>query len=291
MANVFGGYGVKVNNTLIGGITQLGIPAGIEAKGDATSGQPSPGMMSLIQQKPAISFATKQLARALAVCGITGFACSTGAYLTLYAQRRLNEGGRSTSADSRIVTVKKGLLYPDKLSWSQGGDANLGYNCAVIWDGVNEPLIYSVGAVPGALVDDQAFALNAVVIGGVTIENVQSAEIDFGIRATTTGGNGEVWDSHVCIEECKPRIMVKTTDLSVHSSIGNALACTQGNTAISYRPRVQGGTFAGSGNVALTAAGMAHVQEPISASGTGNAEATVVLDVNFDGTNAILLFS
>jgi hypothetical protein len=290
--NVYGGYGVKINASLVGGITQLGIPTGTEARGDATSGQLSPGMMSLITQKPRINFTTKQLARALAACGISGFACSTGTFLTLFAQKRVNEGGRSTSADSVTAVVKKGLLYPEKLSWSQGGDAMLSYGCAVIWDGTNDPIVFAANtAVPGSLLDDQAYGLLSCQIGGVSITQVQSLELDFGIKVATSGGDGEAWDQHACIEEIKPVITVKTTDLSILSSIGLFKAATQANSTVVFRPRIQGGKYAGTGNVTVAAAGMAHVEEPINASATSNAEATIVMNVNYDSTNAILLFS
>jgi hypothetical protein len=203
----------------------------------------------------------------------------------------VNEGGLSAAADSKSVTVKKGILYPERLSWSQGGDAQLGYAAQVIWDGVNNPLVFADVAVPGSLLDDQAYALASCSIGGVTVTDIQSVELDFGLRIRVSGGDGEQWPKYASIEQCVPQLSVKTENLAVHGTIGLMKACTQANTNLVFRPRTQAGRFALSGNVTIAMAGMGHVAEPIAGSGTGNADATIVVNANDDATHPLLLIT
>ena len=87
------------------------------------------------------------------------------------------------------------------------------------------------------------------------------------------------------ISKVTPKITLRGCDLSWLGTIA-LLGTGVTDGTIVLRKRLDGGTFAGSGDITLTFSGIATVPSPFSASGDKEAEATLSIDVKYDGTNA-----
>ena len=290
-SDVFSGFGVKVNATLIGGVTQCGVTNNTEVKGENVSGDPFPRFKSVAGQKPMAAWTTHAIAKALAACGISGFNCAAGAGLSLYLWKMVGGGSRSVTTDNKILAIAHGLMVPVTLSCNTGADALLSYNAHLTWDGTNNPVICTSGAVPAGLADDEKYSLGAVTIGNVTIDRVQSISLNFGIKVEAEGGSSEIWPDIASIAEVSPKLTIKTRSMTALANLLPYAAATQANTTVALRKRVRGGAWNGTGDITIAACGTVHLPEPWQVAGVGKAEQTIEVDIDYDGTNDIVKFS
>ena len=286
-------YGVQIDGTVVGSITENNIRTGSEVRGEAVSGEPYPRKQSLTAQKPTATFTSLSIATALANCGPMGASITAmAAGLNFYAQKRLHGGSRTTGSAHRKFALVDGLLLPRSLTCDHQGDAQIGYEAVVTWDAVNDPFqITDSVALPGGLLDDDRYTLGPVTIGGVTLGEKINVNIDFGISAESEGADSNIWDTEVSIGVVAPRITLSGKDIEWFKAANIPLlgkAATHANTSIQFYKRSGSTLVAG---VTLTADGWAVVEEPFSASGQGTADTQIVLAAEYDGSNDPLVVS
>lgn len=286
-------WAVEAHTTLIPGITRQAVRTGSDVRGESTSGEIWPRFLSMIGQNPGAEFATRAIATAWGICGLTGKSLgdlTTG--LKMYAQKHVHGGKPATGSNHRKYTFVKGILIPVSLSVDHQGDAELSYLVAATWDGVNDPVVVTDSvALPGGLTDAERFTLGPFTIESVAIGQIRSLNIDFGITATPEGADSDVWPRMVSIEQIVPRITLRGTDVEWLKAANIPLsgkAVTHANTTIYLRRRKAGAAYYlnnESQHIKISAAGMATISDAFDAAGSGRSEITLDMPLNYDGTN------
>ncbi len=291
-------YSVHLNDTapvVLPGIVTQNVRTGTEYLAETTSGAVYPQHVAITGQKPMADYSTYCLAAHLAEIGLTGLSIgdlATG--LELFAYLNLDGGGRATGSAHRKYSIKKGLVVPRRITCEHRGDAQLFYEVYPVWNGSVDPIVITdSSAVPTFEDDDQRFTIGKTVIGGVTLGDIRSWELDFGITVETNGGDSDIFDTMVSIVECKPVLTLKGVDVEWLKSTNIPLAgkaATQANTTTYLRKRLQSSAgFVADGtaqHIKFGMAGLAWVDEVFSVGGRGAAECSVKLATVFDGTNA-----
>ncbi len=280
-------YAVDIGGTLLHGITQQALNTGTEVQGEISSGEVAPRFQSITAQKPQAQFTTLEVAAALSACGTMGMNID-GTDVLLFAQKRAAGGTFASGSVHRKYTLQHGILVPRTLSCDHQGNAQLSYEAIVTYDGENDPIVIAVAQALVAFSGTVArYSLGAVSVGGKTLAQVRNVSIDFGLTVESEGADSDVWDTEATIREVRPKITVTVTDLSADSL---ALLGASGAASIQFRKRADGGTFAESGHLTITATGgLAYFDSPIDGSGSDSAQATIVCEPKYDGTNAPLV--
>ena len=294
ITDIYGLFGITVDSTLLGGITQTDDDTQTEVANDALSGEVYNRWTAITAQNPVSRWTTKHVAAWLAGIGLGGSNIGglTGG-LTYYLQKRAAGGGRASGSVHRSLKVNDGLIIPRRLTVTHGQDAELSYEAITIYDGANDPVVIAdTVSLPTGLTDAERFTLGPVSVGGVTIDHIRSLEIDFGITATPASSDGDIWPTHISIDSIAPMITFRGVDPKWFSSSKVPLsgkAATHANTEIYLRKRAAGGTFvadATAEHILLTAAGLARVTNPQSTQGNQPAETGIQITTSYDGSNA-----
>lgn len=293
----YGLYGVEVDATLIGGVTQQEIPTGTTVRGEAPSDQVFPEIVSVVSQKPTVQFQTLDVARALGVIGPLGLAiASLETGLKLYARKHQDGGDRAGAGQHRKYTVRKGILIPRTLTADHQADAELSVDAVITYDGVNDPVAITDAAnVPAGLTNDRRYTMGPATIAGLALTGRTGVSIEFGLNVEAESADGDIWDTEVSIVSIMPRIVVRGIDPTWLAAAAIPLlgkAGTHANTAFYLKRRVHGGTFAtGSAHCRFTADATWYVDPAFSAQDHNAAGVTLIGVCRHDGTNSPIVFA
>jgi len=292
-------YAVAAGVSQLGGITQQSLKLGTEVRGEASSAEPYVRFQSVVAQKPSASFTTRHITTALGLCGPLGVSIGTliGG-LKLYAQKWVEGGTRASGSIHRSFTMLKGLLVPTTLSAQHRGDATIGYNAHIIYDGLNSPVVVSdVAALAAISSDAERFALGPFGIEGVCSGQLTDLSVNFGLNVETLGSESMVWDTFSGITSIQPSITLKGNRITWFGGSAIPLAGKAVTHAGSYfflRKRAAGASFVAdvtTQHLKVACAGLAHIDDAMTASGTGAAECSITIPLKFDGTNSPLVIS
>lgn len=297
-------YAVNFNDesdTQIAGIVDQNLRFDHTVRAEGSSGTIYPQHISNVGTRFGGSFSTLHLKSALTAIQ-TGspplalFIRSAGLLATgfeFFAQAHADGGSRATGANHRSYTVKKGLIYCDRLSASHQGDALLTCGVLPTWDGTNDPIAYADGAsVPTLVADDQRYTLGPVTVAGIVIPQVRSIELNFGIQVSTEGADSELYDRFASVVQVRPVLVLRGIDVTWWAS---AIIPTLGilgsaaNTKIYLRRRTSGGGLDSdvtATHIKLVIPGYSIIGDPFSGRGTDAAETSIMLTARYDGTNA-----
>jgi hypothetical protein len=294
LTSVYGPYAVKIGDDVIGGITQQAIGCNNTLGGDGASGELFRRIAYLRAQQLAPSFTTKAIDTALVACGALGVSLATKS-LVMYSQLWLAGGSRATTGHVSH-TMALGILGPQSLSADHQGDATLSFaGLLASADGDTVPVTRGASAeLPALAAQDEVFALGAVTIGGIVIAGPRSVSVDFGLKFASEGESSNKYDTLAFLESVEPTITIQTIDLAAVGAAGIAVdgaAATHANTTIVLRKRVHGGDFAGSGDLTITACGMAIATEIFDASHPNRGTIGIELRCTYDGTNNPIVIS
>lgn len=301
VSRMHGIYAVKLGATTIGGIRRRSLRTASEVRSEATSGEVYHRFQSLYAQKPVAEFSTVQIASALDACALTGTALTSGAPLLLYAQKHTEGGTRTAGANHRIYTLNEGLVLPRRLTVDHQGDAEIGYEALVTYDGTNNPIVFTdTSALPAAPTDAERFTLGRVTLtddagvpNSIVFSQIRRLEIDFGIQAETVGADSDIWDTNCRIVEIQPMLTISGIDIEWFKATGAGIPLTGSNivhtsTEILLRKRDAGGTFVAAAtaeHIKFTAAGMATLERVCDAQGNALDEVELRMPLIYDGTN------
>lgn len=294
-------FGVQIATAnVLGGIVSQRLPTDAAVRSEGSSGEVYARHQSLVGQRVTASFATRLIAQALGLCGVSGtsIASLTGG-LTLWAQKTAAGGTRAGVTSHRKYNMTAGLLYPDSLTVEHQGDAVLGYNAIAAWDGTNDPVaITDSQSLPAGIADDERWSLGPITLGSVVISQVRSLSLNFGIDAVSEGSDGEIWDRYVYIRRIQPIITIRGIDIEWFKAANiplTGLNATHATTSIFLRKRADGGSFvadATADHIKFTAAGLVTISPALDVGAdVGPAEVNLALAGVYDGTNAPLTFT
>lgn len=295
-------YSVVLNDTsdiTLGGIESINMRSQVEHMAEPTGGEMYPRHQSIRAIKPVADFTSYCVADCLDAIPLIGkdiTAMATG--LDMYAYAHVHGGGRAGLLLHRKYSIADGMIVPVRISCDHRGDALISYSVLPTWDGTNAPVIVTdLVTVPTAGADDERFTIGKCVLGSVTIADIRSWELDFGITATTEGADSDIYDTHVSIVDCKPVLTLKGIDLEWLKAANVPLvgkAATQATTAFYLRKRLQ--TAAGyvadatAEHISFKIDGMMWIDEVFSARNGSPSECSLKLAARFDGTNDPIVF-
>lgn len=296
-------YGVELADTVpvvLGGIESVNVRSGTEHRADTTSGALYPTHAAIVAQKPAADFTSFAIHDCLDNCGIAGLSIADLANgLSLYAYKHADGGGRSTGSTHRKFNFKKGLIVPRRISCEHRGDAMIAYDVLPTWDLTNDPVIESDSvAVPTAPSDDERFTIGSVTIGAISIAEIRSFELDFGVSASTEGADSDIFDTHASIDEVLVMLTlrgVKLEWLAAAAIPRSGKAATHANSSFYLRKRLQ--TSAGfvanatAEHIKGTMAGLAWIEDIFTGGRNSPAECSLKMVAKFDGTNLPVVFT
>lgn len=296
-------YGVELADTVpvvLGAIESVNIRTGTEHRAETTSGALYPTHTSIVAQNPVADFSSYALQDCLDQVGVAGLSIADLANgLNLYAYKHADGGGRMTGSNHRKFNILKGLVVPTRITCDHRGDAMISYNILPTWDGANDPVVESdASAVPSAPSDDERFTIGGASIGGVTIDEIRSFELDFGMNAKTEGADSHLHDTHASIVEVIAMLTLRGINLEWLKSTNiprAGKAATHANTTLYLRKRLQ--TSAGfvsnatSEHIKMTMAGLAWIEDAFTGGQDNPAECSLRLVAKFDGTNLPVVFT
>jgi hypothetical protein len=288
-------YSLDYGASQLKGIVSQSIDPGILAKVLSDDGQVDPTYAYVAQAAPMVSFSTRAVAAALAVCGISGLAVTSPPAI-LYFQQLDDLGTRESGSVHLTGTVNRGLLVPRTLRAAQGEEAVLSFDLFCLYNGTLLPIVWAASAaLAGDVGSAEAFTVGPVSINGAALDNVQEITVDFGIQVRTGSKDGEAYPRDASILVRRPTITVRTTDLSVLQSLDVAGA-KQGATdsVVYFRKLDRLGTRvadATAEHVKIAIDDGLIVPQAGSAAGEDVAGGGIVIHPAYDGAAAILAVS
>ena len=273
---------VKVNATALGGIISSSSPINIQTENIDTDGRIDSIAQSIISMSPTATFATHAITAALALIGLDGFDCSTGAYLSLYAQAREDGGSRTAGSTHLKYTIKNGIAFPESLSVSQDGSAVLSYQVVAGYDGSNEPILITATEPLPAGTEGDFYGIGPVYLAGQLVAGVTGIDVNFGITAEPIFSDGDIRPAFVSITTRKPTITITTLNapLFVSTIPITGLLGTALTTWIYLRKRAPIGGYVSdvtATHVKITASGIVSIDNAFSASGGAIGESTITV--------------
>ena len=286
-------WAVDVGGSILGGISQQNVRTGTQVAGESTDGEVYVRHQSINEQKPVATWTTNWIATALALIGLTGKAIEDlGGGLSLYAQKHAKGGTRAGAGSHRKYNMTEGLILPQALSVQHRGDATLSYLAAATFDGNNDPVVPTDNvSLPGGLSGAERFTLGPATIESVSLPQIRSFELNFGLTAEGEGADSDIWDTIISIADIAPVFTLRGIDVEWFKSTNIPLtgkAASHANTAVYLKKRASGGTFVANGvaeHIKFTAAGLAHIEDAFDGSGNETGECSLVMPLKYDGAN------
>lgn len=286
-------YEVVHDSTAIPAILDQSCDLDSLVRAESVSGQVYARHQALITQKPVVRFSTYDIAAALDLISLTGSNIadlSNG--LLLHAYKHAAGSTRAGAASHRKYQIKAGIIVPRILNVTYPGDAILTYETIIIYDGSNNPIIFtdlqSVPALSGA---GARFTLGPMTLESDLLGQIRAFNLDFGINVVSEGSDSDIWPTFASIESINPVIRIDGIDpLWLDSDVIplTGHAATHANTKIYLKKRSSGGTYEDditAEHIKFTAAGLATIESPFTGARGEAMGCSLTLPLNYDGTN------
>jgi len=154
----------------------------------------------------------------------------------------------------------------------------------IAYDGSNTPIVGPTSVSLPTAVDDNVWTLSAASVGGKGATDLMGVEIDFGLQVTGEGSNSDIYDTRLSITAVTPQVVLETNDPTWFSTIGLTGSDVTDGT-ITLRQREDRGTFTET-TMTLTFSGIAYATDVFRAGQQGTGRTAIVIDVEYDNTNA-----
>lgn len=269
---------------------------------DSVAGTHYPEQISTVGQKQMFRFSSFDLPKVIDAFGLIGrdIVSGSGKVGVAMYQAKYNNATISAGSTHRRLIFNKSYNMIRSISVSHRQDARVQAESMAIYDGTNNPLVFGeTVALPTLPASSGRWTLAAMTIGGVAIPCNVQLDIDFGISVESFGCDSDVWDTHLNLDDIKPKISITSLDPTIFKTTSGVpligLAGTHANTEIYLRKRTTSGLAsfvadATAEHIKITADGVLHVTEGMSASGNQKGQTRLEMTCRFDGTNAPLVF-
>jgi len=287
-------HSVTHDATQIPGINRVSMNTGGQLRADGGCAKVYPEFVGLVDQSANAQFDTTALSVALGLCGLSGTDVGSTTNGIIFWEKKLTDGGGIAAGSvHRKIAAKDGLLVLRSLAVSERGDAVLSYELLVTYDGVNAPYVITGSqSLPAVAANTERYGLGPVKIGNVTISQVASYTLDFGVNVEVTQADGDIYPTFAAITRIAPSLTVRGKNATWLDSSAiplAGLACTHANTIFYCRRRSSGGGYVAdnqSSHVKCTMAGMAQITTAFDANGVDAGEAAIEVRGTYDGSNA-----
>lgn len=290
-----------VSAVIVGSLSQVDLPIDSEVIKDETGGKSYPDQVSIVSQKPRMSFNTFDLPKVITAFGLAGRLLTKdtgkvgiGAYQAQYS----NGGTVVSGANHRRLSFALSHARINRLSVSHRQNAQAECEAVALYDATNDPVVIEVSkSLPTLPASPGRWTLSAIDVGGNSISCNTQVDIDFGINVDSYGCDDDIWDTHLDVTQVHPTVTITSldpTNFSDSKVILEGLIGTHANSKIVLRERTPSqATYKADGNsthIEITFAGVIHATSAHSASGNSKAQASFKIEVDYDGTNAPFLF-
>jgi len=285
----------------LGGETSMELNTGTEVTSD-DSGTLYDEVVSMVRQMPDARLITKSIAQWLTYIGLAGYCiASDGSHpgLRLYCSVLNDCKNPPAATDNLRYTIAKGLVILGQLQANRGQDATLTFMVHALSDGTNAPIsgTYTGITLPTVSTHEQ-FELGACKFGNVTLSDLASLTIDFGVQITAkTPEMGSVWPESIAVRKIQPIVTLSGFNPTVLDNTLIPLAGKQAShaqTILQLKKRAAYSTFVADGtaqHIRLTVNGMAYVPQAFSGSGNAEVSSQIIVRGVHDGTNVPILFN
>lgn len=286
---------------IISSLLDASAPIDQEVQSDSVAGTYYPEQISTVSQKPMFRFTTLDLPKVITAFGLIGrdVVSGSGKVGVAMYQAKYNNAAISAGSTHRRLVFNKSYNMIRTLTVSHRQDARASCESMSIYDGTNAPVVIGTNvALPTLPASSGRWTIGSVSVGGVAISCNVQLDIDFGVSAEMFGCDSDIWDTHLNLSDIKPKISITSLDPTGFSAAGVpliGLAGTHANTTIYLRKRVTTGLAsfvadATAEHIKITADGVLHVVEAMSASGNQQGQMRLEMTCRYDGTNAPLVF-
>lgn len=260
-----------------------------------TAGDTMPRHLSLISHAISGGFETFACVAAIDAIGLQPLCIDTDTEpgFTFFLQK-FDACGAAASSGHRSLLISNGMVVPRRLSCDHQGHARLSVDVIVAKESANNAIVISDAAtLPTLTGAGLRWTLGKTVIGGVTLSDYTSLEIDFGNTVSTRGTQSDVFDAYVEVAHHAPTITITGIDPTWFKESGGVpiagLACTHANTTIYLRKRdTDGQGFVADGtaeHIKFTCKGVAAIQTPFTGQMHQFTTTSLVLRGLYDGTD------
>jgi len=289
---------VGASSVRLGSITQISMPQNLDISADPTSGSPHPRVIHFRSAKPVISFSSLDVEQILSLTGSTSLVVKAGGTYTALEvyQAKVDDCGRILAGSvHRKLSFAFGCLIPRSLSVASGQDADM--SCEFLClsaDGlaITVTVTESV-ALPALHATDNRFTVGPVIIGGTELDKVQQLSVDFGNSASHLAFGSGVYPTHINVDSQIVRATFTAMSPEQYAAAELGLASLEAahtDTSLALRARDPSGVGlladTEEEHIILTFAGLATVDDPLSASGNAPGQLSGAITARHDGTNA-----
>jgi len=270
------------------------INSGLIPSTQYAAGHPQPLALHVHGVRPAITFATKQLATLLTATGVFGYDSSAG-NVDFFLKKAADLGLRVADATAEHLRYRatQGLLTWSSIAVAQDGEAMAQCAYTPTYDGTNAPLVPAGSvALSGVPTAAEVYTLGPVKFGGVALAGVEGWSLELGNSLYQIAADGEPYLSFVGVQEIQPVLTIRGVNAVAQLTYGLEGSPVSVNWGVFLRRKAADGTNVANGTAShISISGGAGIIEPLDVSGNGNAamqsEIRVRLRATAAGSNAL----
>ena len=295
------GYGVDIDGTVVGGITEQSIDTGAEVNSEVTAGGTAPQFGELATVATGGQFTGHDVAALLGELGSRGLCITGGADVGfgLWTLLKNDCGTIASGSVHRKMIIPNGLIVPRTLTVSQGQRASLSCEVFGIYDGTNDPIIVTASvAAPTGLTDLIGYHLGPTTVGGVELTKITQISMDFGIDVQQEYDDGESFPRSLHIGKVQPTMTITTHDVEKFGTGAGKIPLrglfgTHANTHTVLRKRDIGTAafVTGANQAKFSMGGMVTARQVASASGNSPHSMEVMITSLDDQTNEMVVMA
>jgi len=246
--------------TLIKGVQDSSLSAGMQQIIMAASGAVSPSFAGVGRLQPQVSFTSTAIKTILAALDYDGAAMAAD---KMFLQQMLADGTRSGASLHICVTMANGLLIPVTLT-APSLPAPATISCLATprsADGSASPIALSATTSLEALqdFDTECYVLGAVTLNGSELEGVDTWTLNFGVTPDIVWGSGHVYPTFTGVISITPSFTISTFDIAKFVA-WTEIGTPQGDTdsTVELQDQAESGVRGSSPITFTIDAGMAH---------------------------------
>jgi hypothetical protein len=166
----------------------------------------------------------------------------------IFLSKRDECAGQVAGSVNRSLLVSSGFIFPQTLTCEHGGNAEITFGIALLYDGSNDPIVISdVVALPTITLASRRWTLGKTDIAGVSLADYTRLSIDFGFQVEAKSRQSDVYDTILEVKQSNPTVEI-TGELPTWFTTANiplaGKACTHANSIFYLRKRAVDGTAA-----------------------------------------------
>lgn len=290
---------IELDTVAIGGLTRGAARAGITVSRESSSGDPHARHQSITERKPVATWESYALRSWLSAVGLSGSEIDElTSGLKLYLKKVEHGGMRAAGSNHLKYTITSGIILPRRLTVRHRQAGTISYDALVTWDGTKAVIQKAEDvSLPGTMTDDERYTLGPVSFDSDSYVGIKEFDIDFGLTESLEGADSNVEDTEAAIADVKPEITLRGINPKWFGASYvplEGLALGHATATIYLRRYKKGGEIWANDqakHIKMTIAGLAFLDDIFSADHNRPSETALRIPLEYDGTNAQIVFA